>query len=200
MARTKNTTKCVRPKHKARVAKASLVSKNKKISGRTYKRGKGVDFDELTHKVTCGAYEGYKGKLISKDAEGNVVFLVLMNARGKTMKEAMEIALTFDELQGVDSSDMLSLVNVDDQEEEDSSLLAFEKTEWKCGKCNGLNTNDGSSCNNVLGGKVCGAAKPFDGKILGWGNFFKVSVLSFLYRCDSVIPAHKFSLITAKCR
>ena len=184
MVRTKNTTKCVRPNHKPRVAKASLVTKTKKTSGRTYKRGEDVNFSELTHKVTCGAYEGYKGKLISKDTEGNVVFLVLINARGTTMKVTKKIALTENELQGVNSADMLSLVNVDGQEEEDSSLLAFEKTEWNCGKCNGSNTNDGSFCNNVLGGKVCGAAKPSDGKILGWGNCFKVSVTSFLSRCD----------------
>eukprot|EP00984_Skeletonema_dohrnii_P021629 scaffold10854_cov155-Skeletonema_dohrnii-CCMP3373.AAC.9 len=171
MARTKNSTKCERPKHKPRVTKASLVSKQKKT---LYKRGEVVNFSELTHKVRCGSYEGSKGKLLSKDSDGNVAFLLLINARGRTMKEAKEITLSENELVDVNSADMLSLVSVDGEEEEDRTLLAFEKTKWTCGTCNGTNTNDGSACNNVLeGGKVCGAYKPSDGKKLGWGDCFQ---------------------------
>lgn len=204
MARTKNTTKFDRAKakHKPRMAKPSLVSKNKKTAGSMYQRGEDIDFNELTHKVTCGKYEGCKGKHLSKDAKGNVVLLVLINARGNPMRVPTEIALTENELQDVNSDDMLSFICADGQEEEDRSLTSYEKTEWKCIKCGGTNTNEGSFCINVLGGeKVCGAAKPFDGNFQGWGDCFKVSVLvghtivPLLF--DPFISAHEFCLITA---
>ena len=176
MARTKNTTKIDRAKakHKPRVAKASLV---KKTAGRKYQRqrGEGVDFKDVTHKVYAGKYKGCKGKILSKDEEGNAVFLVLINARGNPMRVPMEITLTENKLQDVNSDDMLSFIDTEGQEEEDPSTLAHDKEEWTCNECGGTNTNEGSFCNNVLGGeKVCGAVKPFEGKIQGWGNLFKV--------------------------
>ncbi len=181
MARTKNSSNCDKPKHKARVTKASFVAKNQiKMTGRTFNRGDKVDFDELTHRVSFGGYEGAQGKLLRKESEGNVVFLLLKNARGNTMKEAKEIVLAENDLEEVDTADMLSLVGVDGQEEEDRSLLAYEKKTWKCPKCNSINTNEGSFCNNVLeGGKVCSEPKKSEGNILGWGDCFKVSVPSF---------------------
>ena len=189
MARTKNSTKCDKPKHKSRVTKASFVAKKTmNTAGRTYKRCEKVDFSELTHKITCGRYEGYKGKLLHKDSEGSVALLLLVNAREKTMKEAVEIVLAENELEDVNRADMLSLVDVDGQEEEDKSLLEFEKTTWECFKCNAMNTNDGSFCNNVLeGGKVCSEPKKSEGINLGWGDCFKVSVPSFFYRYDSIL-------------
>ena len=145
MARTKNSTKCDMPKHKSRMTKASFVAKNKiKMTGRTFNRGEKVDFSELTHRVIAGAYGGYKGRLLHKDSEGNVAFLLLVNAREKTMKEAVEIVLAENELENVNRADMLSLVGVDGQEEEDRSLLAYEKKTWECPKCNAINTNEGS--------------------------------------------------------
>ena len=179
MAITKNTTKCTRPKHNSRVGrkniKATLVSKSNKPARITHKRGKEVDFNELSHRVTAGKYEGFKGKLLGKDSEGNVTFRLLINPRGKAVKEASEITVHEDLLEEVNSNDMLSLVPVGGEEEEDRALIAFENTTWECGKCNGLNNNDGSICNNLVGGKVCGAHKQHDGKILGWGGCFKVS-------------------------
>lgn len=182
MAKTKNSTKCAMPKHKPRVtrkqhvAKTSLVSKKKTSSGRTYKRGEDVDFNELTHKVTCGGYVGFKGQLLSKDSEGNATFCLLINPRGKAMKESKEITLNVNDLEDVNSADMLSLVNVDGAEEEDKALLEYEKKTWECGTCKTKNSNEGSYCIQLHGGKVCGAPKPFDGKFLGWGGCFKVSV------------------------
>lgn len=182
MARTKNSSKCDKPKHKSRMTKASFVSKNKiKMTGRTYNRGEKVDFSELTHRVSCGSYEGYKGKLLHKDSEGNVAFVLLVNGREKTMKEAVEIVLTENELEDVNRADMLSLVGVAGQEEEDRSLLAYEKKTWECPKCNATNTNEGSWCNNVLeGGKVCSEPKKSEGNNLGWGDCFKVSAIVHL--------------------
>ncbi len=184
MARTKNSSKCDRPKHKARVTKASFVAKNQiKMTGRTFNRGEKVEYSELTHRVTSGAYKGSQGKLLRKESEGNVTFLLLRNARGNTMKEANEIVLAENDLEEVDRADMLSLVGVDGQEEEDRSLLAYEKKTWKCPKCNAINTNEGSWCNNVLeGGKVCSGTKKSEVNNLGWGDCFKVSVPSLIVR------------------
>ncbi|KAL7449703.1 hypothetical protein ACHAWC_001739, partial [Mediolabrus comicus] len=42
-----------------------------------------------------------------------------------------------------------------------------------CNKCNGVNSNDGSMCINLVEGKVCAASKPWDGNNLGWGDCFK---------------------------
>jgi hypothetical protein len=144
MAKTKNSTDCAMPKHKPRVArkhqvaKASLVSKKKTSPNRTYKRREDVKFDELTHKVTCGGYEGFKGKLLSKNSEGKVgkvTFCLLINPRGKAMKEPQKISLSENTLEEVNSTDVLSLVNVDvEEEEEDKALLEYEKKTWECGK------------------------------------------------------------------
>ena len=190
MAKTKNTTRCTKPRHKKRVSrKHSVVSKSSNKSSRlTHKRGEGVDFGELSHKVTEGNYAGFKGKLLGKTSEGNVTFCLLINPRGKPVKEAIEIVLHESFLTDVNSNDMLALVDVgvEGEEEEDHKLVAYEKTTWICNKCNGENSNDGSMCINLVEGKVCAASKPWDGNILGWGDCFKVSCVIFLVLFASV--------------
>jgi hypothetical protein len=140
-----------------------------------------VDFSELSHTVAKGNYAGFKGKLLGKTSEGNVTFCLLINPRGKPVKEATEIVVHESFLTGVNSNDMIALVGVgvEGQEEEDPKLVAYEKTTWMCNKCNGVNSNDGSMCINLVGGKVCAAIKPSDGNILGWGDCFKVSCVIF---------------------
>ena len=174
MAKTKNSTKSAKPKYRSRRVKATLSTKNG-APGRTYKRGEDVDFGELTHKITCGPYIGWKGRRIGEDPDGNVAFLLRINSRGKTMRVPTEITLDETDLEEVNSGDMLSLVNVEGVDEEDKALMTYEQTTWTCSKCNGTNTNDGSYCINVIGGKVCNSVKPHDGKVLGWGDCFKVS-------------------------
>ena len=209
MAKTKNSTKCTTPSHKPRVvrkqrvAKASLVSKkNTSGGGRTFRRGednKDIEFNDLTHKIRNDVYEGFKGKLLSKDSEGNVTFRLLINPRGKSMKENKIIILHQNFLEDVNSADMLSLLDVDGEEEEDKALVEYEKKTWECSKCKSNNTNEGSYCTNVFGGKVCGAPKPFDGKILGWGDCFKVSAIMIrCCSCSFYFQAHVFSLLFAQ--
>ena len=206
MAKTKNTTRCTKPRHKKRVSrKHSVVSKSNKSGRLTHKRGEGVDFGELSHTVTKGNYAGFKGKLLGKTSEGNVTFCLLINPRGKPVKEATEIVVHESFLTDVNSNDMIALVGVgvEGQEEEDPKLVAYEKTTWMCNKCNGVNSNDGSMCINLVGGKVCAAIKPSDGNILGWGDCFKVSCVIFFVLIWNMHPVEchlcvNFSLISPK--
>jgi len=53
------------------------------------------------------------------------------------MKEPQKISLSENTLEEVNSTDVLSLVNVDveeEEEEEDKALLEYEKKTWECGK------------------------------------------------------------------
>jgi len=150
----------------------------KKASRSVHKIGESSDFSEVTHKVTEGPHRGFMGSFLGgKNSKGN--FRLLFNSRGKPVKEVSEIIVDESCLIGVDSNDMLAFVGVEGQEEEDDKLLEYEKTTWRCNKCNGVNGNDGSFCNNVVEGKVCSTIKPFDGKRLGWHGCFPVSI----YRC-----------------
>ena len=231
MAKTKNTSKCTVPKHKQRVTKKTIVSSKTKVLSKTrissprggctsYKRGEEVDFSELSHKIIGhGKYHGFKGRLPGSDSDsssfpsftgtgtGNnddvVKFLLLINQRGMTMKDPIEITIPKDQLEEVNSGDMFSFIK-GNCDEEDKALLEYEKGTWECSKCNGMTSNEGSYCQNEVAGRggekeVCGAPKPFDGKYLGWDGCFKVKVRRKCSQCTSLScvsqsPNHSLTL------
>ena len=151
-----------------------------------------VDFEELTHVVTSGAYESFTGVKISESGD-EIQLCLRKNARGKSMIEPRTILVKKSETREVDSDDMIS--GIDDlggglEDEEDKKLVAFEKGKWECSKCSKKNSNEAGYCDNMIEGKQCGGTKKCD-KIIGWGNCFNPQQET--WKCENCTVANNLS-------
>lgn len=130
---------------------------------------KGVDFKDVTHRVTSGEFESFEGSKISK-GNSHMTLRLIKDRSGHKMKPYQERRFLLTEVEELDSDDMIASIDTKNAEEEDEALIEYEKKLWECPKCQHFNTNDAGFCPNMVGGKLCGGSKKC--KMLSWGNCF----------------------------
>ena len=158
--------------------KTSKSDKDKKM---TSKRGNEIDFEQINVQIITGLHAKFKGCKVEEDnGDNKIQVLLLINARGKVMKESMDIWAEKSNIRELNSYDMLQTINVDNEEEEDKAFIKFEQETWKCPRCNQLNKNDVGYCDNVNDGKQCGGTKECEKQLTWAGCFTSMSQVCFM--------------------
>lgn len=145
------------------------------------KRDKDIDFEQTNVQISKGMYANFQGYTVEEDnGDDKIQVRLLKNARGKVMKESMDIWVEKSNIRELNSYDMLQTINVDNEEEEDKAFIKFEQGTWTCPKCNQLNKNDVGYCDNVNDGKQCGGTKECEKQLTWAGCFTSMSQVCFM--------------------
>ena len=148
----------------------------------------------LTHKVVEGKYKSWKGEVL-ETKEGLITLRLWINGTGResSRRRPLDVSFLSSVVAEINHIDILGLVQ-DDGDAEDKALLKYESGTWICGSCKAINKNDGSNCNALVDGIVCGKVRhlPIGSQNIGWGDCFKnVNFHSNGWKCSTCSVPNK---------